>query len=334
MKKYITNLYGQSENSTAMLAQNMVTQIAKEEGFEEIYIKAYPVQNDTIPEKIKRIDGILSAVSRESLIIAQMPTWNGIAFDEVILERISESVEKLVVFVHDFVPLMFVNNAYLMDRYILAYNKADLVILPSQQMEEILRKHGLNVPVLIQEVWDHKTSIDLNSIPKFQKKIKFIGNVSRFPFVKSWKSDLELEVYSRGEIEAEGYITMKGWLYDDQLLRTLNKGGFGLVWSEDIENQLEREYSKMNTSFKFSTYLASGLPLIVNKGLSKEKFVKKYDLGVVVENLEEASDFVKTITKDEYERYCLNVRRFAHLIKDGYFTKKLLIDIQTKLFLK
>ncbi|XHB95385.1 hypothetical protein AAFF39_10960 [Lactococcus garvieae] len=58
---------------------------------------------------------------------------------------------------------------------------------------------------------------------------------------------------------------MKGWQHDDQLLRELNKGGFGLVWSENIENQFEREYSEMNASFKFSTYLAAGLPIIVIK---------------------------------------------------------------------
>ncbi len=46
---------------------------------------------------------------------------------------------------------------------------------------------------------------------------------------------------------------------------------FGLVWSENIENQFEREYSEMNASFKFSTYLAAGLPIIVNKGLAKTK---------------------------------------------------------------
>ena len=334
LKKYITNLYGQSESSTAMLAQNTVTKIAENDGYSEIRIQAYPVQeSDTEVEKEKRIEGILSGIPKESLLIVQLPTWNGIAFDEVFLKKAREKTNHLVIFIHDFVPLMFVNNEYLFERYLLAYNFADLVIVPSKKMEEILRGRGLNTVTIIQSIWDHIVSLQLDHYPQFYRKIKFIGNSSRFPFVGNWKSDLELEVFSQGNIKADGFLTLRGWLPDDQLLRELNRGGFGLVWSENIENQYEREYSEMNVSHKFSTYLAAGLPIIVNKGLAKEEFVRKYCLGLVVENLEEAVNHVKTMTPREYQAYITNVRKVSYLIKEGYFTKQLLLDIQKELFL-
>ncbi|MCG3097715.1 MULTISPECIES: hypothetical protein [Lactococcus] len=54
MRKYITNLYGQSEQSTAMTAQHMITKLAQDEGFKEISISAYSVSEDTAEEKEKK----------------------------------------------------------------------------------------------------------------------------------------------------------------------------------------------------------------------------------------------------------------------------------------
>lgn len=333
MKKYITNLYGQSPQSTAMAAQNMITDIAKTMGYKEISIEAYPVREDTQEEKLKRIEGILAPVSNDSMAIAQMPSWNGIAFDQYFLESLRKRVDKLVVFVHDFVPLMFANNAYLFDQYLAAYNLADLVILPSQKMKDILMEHGLTQPVLIQNVWDHVTILNLTAQPRLERKLNFLGNMTRFPFVKDWESDLRLEVYSNGQAEAKGNMRVMGWQPEDQVLRALNQGGFGLVWSENIENQYEREYSEMNVSFKFSTYLAAGLPLVVNKGIAKEDFVTKYNLGVAVDNLQQAVDYVNSITEQEYNVLVNNVKTIGSLIKEGFFTRQLLLEIQAELFL-
>ncbi|KXT59355.1 sugar transferase [Lactococcus sp. DD01] len=333
MKKYITNLYGQSPQSTAMVAQNMITEVAKNLGYKEISIGAYPVASDTEEEKLKRIEGILASVSQDSLAIAQMPSWNGIAFDKYFLEALRGKVNKLVVFIHDFVPLMFANNAYLFDQYLEAYNLANLVIVPSIKMKEVLIENGLTQPVLIQGVWDHVTPLTLTNSPQFQRKLKFLGNITRFPFVKDWKNEIPLEVYSNGDVQAEGNMKLMGWMPEDQLLRTLNRGGYGLVWSENIENQYEREYSEMNVSFKFSTYLAAGLPLIVNKGIAKESFVTDYHLGIAVDTLDEAVDYLKSVTEEEYNVMVENVKNIGNLIKEGFFTRKMLVEIQEKLFL-
>lgn len=333
MKKYITNLYGQSPQSTAMTAQNMIADIAKSMGYKEICIRAYPVRTDTEEEKLKRIEGILAAVSKDALAIAQMPSWNGIAFDKYFIEALRAKVNKLVVFIHDFVPLMFANNAYLFDQYLEAYNHADLVIVPSLKMKEVLIEHGLKKPVLIQEVWDHLVPIELTQLPQFQRKLSFLGNTTRFPFVQDWKSELPLEVYSNGSAQAQGNMKLMGWQPEDQLLRSLNAGGYGLVWSENIENQYEREYSEMNVSFKFSTYLAAGLPLIVNRGIAKESFVTDYNLGIAVDTLDEAVAYLKEVSEEEYKTMAENVKNISHLIKEGFFTKKMLIEIQEKIFL-
>ena len=333
MKKYITNIYGHSTQSTAMHGQHMMTQLGQEVGYQEVGIACYPVNEDSEEEKEKRIEGMLSSVAQDSLVVAQMPTWNGIAFDRVLLRKLRERAEKLVVFVHDFVPLMFVGNAYLCDTYLESYNEADLVVLPSEKMEVNLREKGLTAPVIYQEVWDHVTSLDLPGHPRFEPVLKFAGHMERFPFVKDWESTTRLEVFSRGNFVAKGNVHIQGWLYDEQLLRRLHEGGYGLVWSEDIEAQHEREYSEMNASYKFSTYLAAGLPLIVNKGMAKEDFVRRYNIGFVCERLEEVTTLVETLSESDYREKQEAAQKMGALIREGFFAKKLLLDIQSSLYL-
>lgn len=333
MKKYITNLHGHSAQSTAMHAQHMISKIANEMGYLEISLNGHPTGEDTEEERKKRIEGMLASVSGESLIIAQMPSWNGIAFDEVFLKVLRERAQKLVVFVHDFVPLMFANNRYLFSRYVDAYNLADLVILPSDKMGNALREEGLKCPVMVQEVWDHVTALEELDQPRFEKKLKFAGNTTRFPFVKAWQGPLPLEVFSNGPLYENQNLKLMGWMHDDALLRELNKDGFGLVWSEDIDNQFEREYSEMNVSFKFSTYLAAGLPLVVNKGLAKQSFVEEHEIGIVAESLEDAIAQIDAMRPDTYRRLQKNVAKIAGLVQEGFFTKKMLIELQAYLYL-
>lgn len=212
MKKYITNLYGHGTSSTAMNAQNLVVTIAEQERYSEIKIGPYLMHNETENDKIKRIECILSGVSSHSLVIAQMPSWDVIAFDELLLQALRIRVEKLVVFVHDFVSLMFQNNDYRFDRYILSYNVSDLMILPAKKMKEILTINGLNTFVIYQEIWDCQSTCSFLGHPKFKTVIKFSGNTERFPFAKSRSKTVPLE----------------GRLSNSELLRALNEGGFSL----------------------------------------------------------------------------------------------------------
>lgn len=335
MRTHITNLYGQAPQSTALIAQNMVADVAKTLGFNEIGIYSYPVHTDTDSEVRKRIDGMIAGVGADDLVVAQFPSWNSIEFDDLLVNKLlSYSEVKVAIFIHDVIPLMFENNYYLMGKFIALCNKSEVIIVPTEKMLNRLRKEGLTVSkVVIQNLWDHTTAIQYKQ-PKFSKLINFAGAVTRFPFVKDWHYQTPLRVFSNiDEPVTAQNVEFSGWIPDDEMMLQLSQG-FGLVWSEQIENQNEREYSTYNLSYKLSTYLAAGIPLIVNRGISTQKFIEDNHLGFVVDSLSEASEIVQNMTEKEYADLATNVKQVSYLIRNGYFTKKLLIDTVHAAFTK
>ena len=161
---------------------------------------------------------------------------------------------------------MFESNFYLLDRVIDMYNRSDVVILPTKAMHDYLIEKGMTTSkVLYQEVWDHPVNIDLPR-PECQKVLSFAGDIQRFPFVNDWKENIPLIYYGDGSrLNSEANVHAQGWKDDVELMLSLSKrGGFGLCWSEDREELVERRYSRMNASYKLSTFLAAGLPIIAN----------------------------------------------------------------------
>lgn len=335
MKVHITNIYGLG--GTAAEAQQRVADIAKNTlHYNELGIYHYGVEYDS-PEMLRtRIDGIIAAVGWNDIVIFQLPTWNQIEFDEKLVWQLSAyGGLKKIFFIHDVPPLMFESNRYLLKRYIDLYNHADLVILPSKNMVSFLRDEGLKVEkIIVQKMWDCPVLIDFSIRPQFNKVINFAGNANmdKFSFVKRWEyEDVKMLVTaSENDWEHGENIEFMGWFNDqNRLANTLrSNGGFGLLWSED---SYWREYSKMNASYKFSTYLAAGLPVIVHSSIPEAETVLRKGLGMVIDSLDEAIEKIENITEEQYNQMVQNVGAFGELLREGYFTKKLLTDAVFKL---
>ncbi len=324
MKIHITNLYGQLESSVAQIAQNMVRDIAATLNIREIGV--YSFNADSVPsrELSIRFDGMNASISHGDIVIFQSPTWNGTRFDLEYIKRLKlyENI-KIAVFIHDVIPLMFSSNYYLMKDTISLYNMADVLIVPSEKMLSILRKEGLTVDkIIIQEMWDNTTDIKLGK-PNFNNVINFSGSPKRFNIVNSWSINTKLKVFSKDFDVKNNNVDYEGWYDNSELLIKLNKnGGFGLVW----EQSWDSEYYTTNVSFKLSTYLAAGIPVIVPKKLSNSHLIEEYGLGIVVESIEEVQDIIENLTDNDYNSLVNNVFNFRELLVQGFFTKKILID--------
>lgn len=331
MKVHITNIYGMG--GTALRAQHMVTDIAKNNlDYNELGIYRYPMSSDTSEMLRTRMDGIVAAVNFGDIVIFQLPTWNGIEFDEAFDSHLNAYGNlKKIFFVHDVPPLMFRNGEEL-ERYIALYNRADLIILPSQSMADYLRARGLTVnKIVIQHMWDTTADVEGIEKPGFRKRVNFAADVVNYsrPFVLNWNSDkIELAVTADpGEYAwAEGKnIHFLGWFNNENFLvgALRRSGGFGLLWHDD---PIWIEYMKLNACCKLGTYLAAGLPVIVPDSIPEADTVRRKSLGLTVESLEEAVNRIEYMTEEEYNRMAQAVDSFGQLIRNGYFAKKLLAD--------
>lgn len=332
MSIYITNTY--ALGGIASKAQNLVTEEAKKLGIEEIRIPYIDYESEDRNNMSNKIDGILTGITSGDTIIYQSPTWNDPNFDIFFMNKLLEIGNlNIIIFIHDIRPMMFLTEQINMPSYIELFNVANYLIVPSKNMAQYLGEKGVTTPMVTQYLWDSNKEMVFQEVPKLKKQINFIGSDAKFMISRNFpiNSDVTLDLYGRKNdemVRAEN-INYHGFFNEYNLLHELHKGGFGLVWTEDM---YWREYMKYNTSFKTSTYLRAGIPLIVHESISCRKMVEDNHWGIIVNSLAEAVEKVRAMTVEEYNSYVKAIQEVKYSLENGYFTKKVLVDSVYKLF--
>lgn len=325
MRLHITNLYGISGSSATSVAMHSVAKIASEFAQDaglEVSIYKYPSRVDNDVELVKRLDGIMSPVSIGDIVILQLPTWNDMRYEERLIDKLKNYQVKLIMFIHDVVPLQFDSGEENLRAVINLYNKADVLILPSKKMYECLKEHGLKVEkVCFQTIFDYPLDVGMER-HTFQRKMIFTGSPDRFGFVNHYQGKTPIVLYGKKAADPDSNTKCMGERIGVSLLSEMSEGGFGLVWAGDDQYA----YYRLNLPFKATTFLAAGNPLIVQKGIHVADFVKEQEIGWEAESIEEADQLVQSLTEQQYRQTLDNVKRIQFLITHGYYTRKVLTD--------
>lgn len=332
MRIHVTNVYGFSIRSTVLQSQHEVVDILKDLCDSEIGLFRYYNEEEPKNELSSRLDGVIARLNAGDVVIFQSPTWNGVDWDNALVDKIKLYGGRVVFFIQDVPPIQFENNYFLMPYFIDMYNKAEVVVVPSEKMYQRLVEEGLTVKkYVVQKMWDFNVHMDLHT-PSFEKKLYFLGDVSRFPFFQNWQFNTPLHVFGNHKSDYDySKVHFGGWLNKTELLLELSKGGFGLVWGNQENPKDEPDYYKMNCSYKLASYLSAGIPVIVPDYLSNADFVKENNIGFVVSSLEEADQVIQECSEEKYSEMRSSVKNVQYLINNGYFTKKLFVDSLMKL---
>lgn len=328
---YITGLWGVNPRERSAVTQSNVVKTARELGFTEMTIhrrKAAEGDEDGMRRQAREIT---STIKDNDIVIFQSPSWNGDAFDRELVKEIRRHRNiRLCIFIHDVTSMMTGGTESDYRETIENYNMADLIIVPTEDMLNFLRKREMTVKkTLIQPMWDLPFGEELRT-PEFSRRILFSGSPEKFGFVSGWNYDLPLWVFADGKLERNGRnVRFEGWKNTTDLLIEYTRGGFGLVWS----GGQQPDYYKSSQPHKLSGYLAAGIPVIIQRGLPHAQTVEDYELGYVVDCLDEAASKVTAVTEAEYRRLAENTGNISNLIKGGFFTKKLLVDAVNYLML-
>ena len=313
-----------------------MTEEAKKLGIEEIRIPYIDYESEDRNNMSNKIDGILTGITSGDTIIYQSPTWNDPNFDIFFMNKLLGIGNlNIIIFIHDIRPMMFLTEQINMPSYIELFNVANYLIVPSKNMAQYLGEKGVTTPMVTQYLWDSNKEMVFQEVPKLKKQINFIGSDAKFMISRNFpiNSDVTLDLYGRknNEMVRAENINYHGFFNEYNLLHELHKGGFGLVWTEDM---YWREYMKYNTSFKTSTYLRAGIPLIVHESISCRKMIEDNHWGIIVNSLAEAVEKVKAMTVEEYNSYVKAIQEVKYSLENGYFTKKVLVDSVYKLFVQ
>ncbi len=332
MRIHVTNVYGFSIRSTVLQSQHEVVDILKDLCDSEIGLFRYYNEEEPRNELSSRLDGVIARLNAGDVVIFQSPTWNGVDWDNALVDKIKLYGGRVVFFIQDVPPIQFENNYFLMPYFIDMYNKAEVVVVPSEKMYQRLVEEGLTVKkYVVQKMWDFNVHMDLHT-PSFEKKLYFLGDVSRFPFFQNWQFNTPLHVFGNHKPDYDySKVHFGGWLNKTELLLELSKGGFGLAWGNQEDPKDEKVYYKMNCSYKLASYLSAGIPVIVPDYLSNADFVKENNIGFVVSSLEEANQVIQECSEEKYSEMVSSVKNVQYLINNGYFTKKLFVDSLMKL---
>lgn len=324
MNYFITRINGAMEQSTAQYAQKMVSDIAHSLGFKDMAIYFYNSSEESMENLGFRYDGIIAGISRGDIIVFQYPTWNHGRFERGLIGRMKAYGGRIIIFIHDIEALMFETSQFMMKEALEIFNMAEVLIVPSLAMKQFLLEQGINedVKFVTQEIWDYITDINFNYPPKFKKEIHFAGNPEKLPIPNRWDYDIPLKLYSSASCSGSNVQKM-GWINPTALLLKMAEGGLGLLW---YGNEYWHRYMEYNNTFKLSSYLAAGIPIIAPRKISNQQLIEKNHLGLIVDTVDEAVEKVKKMTEKEYGEYASHVKQFATLVREGYFTKKLLIE--------
>lgn len=329
MKVHVTNIYGTNPNVPEAKAMENVVRTVKKMGGNELCFYCFDINTDNERDMSRRFDGILAGIEAGDIVIMQFPTWIGARYDNTFVEKVKcYPRAKLVIFVHDIAPLMIEEKKDEIKEVISILNKADALILPSPQMEKVLVEHGLTVDkVFYQEIWDYPMS-EVLCVKELNRRIFFTGSARRFEFVQQWDGKTKLELYGwEAGVELGRSVHNNGYRDNIELMTEMSQGGFGMIWA----GGMQLEYYKLNQPLKIATYLAAGIPVIVQNGINIAEFVEKNQVGFVVDSLEEADYIVQNITEEKYKELLENVKNVQYLITKGYYTEKLLSEVVVKM---
>lgn len=121
-------------------------------------------------------------------------------------------------------------------------------------------------------------------------------------------------------------VSYKGKFPPDELIENL-QGNFGLVWDGETCETCSGvcgQYLKYNNPHKFSLYIAAGIPPIVWSQSALADYVRKNNIGICIDSLEQLDEILGKLDKKDYETMVNNVRNIREEIVKGEHLKNAL----------
>ena len=286
MKVFYTKTYNVWNDNTRK--QDIVAQAAKKLDYDEVSLFKFDDTYDSDDELHVRMQGITAAVSRDSIVIFQYPSMVSARYDGFVMEHLKNICgTKVAVIVEDLGSRIAPSDYKQLSDEINLFNKADLLIVQSTEMELYLKENGLKkMPVMYQRVWDYPYDFCLDEL-EIDKKVEQVHDISM------------------------------------QHMLDLKKAGLALTATTDRENK----YGLMINPFETGFCICACIPMIVPEQTNIAEFVSRYGIGFVMSEDENTDDVLNRISDGDIAQAQKQEKKLAPAVADGMFTKLMLQEV-------
>ncbi len=273
--------------------QDIVAQLARALGYKELSLFRFEDCYDNDVELCVRMQSITTAVFRNSTVIFQYPSMVSLRYDRCLVEQLRKKPDlHLILWVADLGSEVYSEKYTDISEEISLFNMADLLILPSHNMNEYLEKAGLKatLPVLYQEVWDYPYPVSSPAVT-IQKMPDYFGGTQE----------------ERTQLKRSCGIGVIG-----------TKGG----WYEYASIPMELSYCLVKgcPAVALSSSRAADFVCTYDVGLIYQVENVSMDAAAII------SYSLSRVSEDRWNIIRDNVLRIRELLLDGAFTKKLLTE--------
>ena len=286
MKVFYTKTYNVWNDNTRK--HDIVAQSAKKLNCDEVSLFKFDDTYDSDDELHVRMQGITAAVSRDSIVIFQYPSMVSARYDGFVMEHLKNICgAKVAAIVEDLGSRIAPSDYKQLSDEINLFNKADLLIVQSTEMELYLKENGLKkMSVMYQRVWDYPYDFYLDE-QEIDKKVEQIHDISM------------------------------------QHMLDLKKAGLALIATTDRENK----YGLMINPFETGFCICACIPMIVPEQTNIAEFVSRYGIGFVMSEDENTDDVLNRISDGDIAQAQEQEKKLAPAVSDGMFTKLMLQEV-------
>ncbi|MCL2681481.1 MAG: beta-1,6-galactofuranosyltransferase, partial [Streptococcaceae bacterium] len=267
--------------AVSIMGKNISEQ-AQRMGFKEICISdsLSPFLSNQPDKRAAIIAALLDPVKPGDTVFVQYPLWIQLNFQTEFFAYIKENRKaKSVAIIHDVLDYMMAGDDFVTDNSFDLYQLShyfDLIIAHNEKFAQRLKNDGINLPMVSLHLFDYPHEVALKK-KTFKHQLYYPTGRELNSVDYSGKTTIKvISRMEKGNPDWPDNVEYLGGMTSKEVMAFFD-GGFGLVNSNNMVEQETpgvREYAKYNNPTKLSTYIASGLPVIVTSESAHAEWIK------------------------------------------------------------
>lgn len=326
MKYLLTDYVGDGNSINAgSKAHSDINAILSKDGFQIKPVYKHDKKGIRLIESFFSLRHIALKAKQSDVVLVQWP----LSISDMISKRgiLSCTAFKIAI-IHDLNSLRFSPNSLeLQKKEIAELSSFDVVISHNEKMKYWLEQNGISAKVVTLNLFDYLVDSysSINAFPsKDEYSINFSGNVNKSSFMSDFctRSKRRIMIYGAEPGFSLPNSVEYGGSFPPDLLPSKIKESFGLIWDGDSVDGgcgVYGNYTRYNNPHKLSLYMASGVPVIVWEGSAISEFVKRNNVGIAIDSLNDLDSVLDSLTVDEYRKKKMNAERIGALCRTGYY---------------